>query len=139
MPRNLGGTSGSSGSDGIFPSLLVNVFAARINSSANNFNVYNSVSTSSLFKINGDDLSATFYCDLNVIGNASFTSVSNVEVANSMISLATDNTVSDLIDIGFYGQYNNSGIKYRGMVKNIELGRWILFNNITTQPSSIII
>jgi hypothetical protein len=139
MPKSLsgGGSSGSS-SDGIFPSLLVNAFAARLNSSPNNFTVYNTSSTAPLFKINGQNSTATFYCDLDVVGNASFTSISNIAVDSNLMSLANNNTANDLLDIGFYGQYNASGIKYRGLVKSIALDRWILFKNVTTVSGSIV-
>jgi len=140
MPKNISGTSGggSSNSDGIFPVILANTFAARINSAANGFSVYNSVSTSPLFKIDGQTSVATFYCDLDVVGSATFTTVSNIAVSSSLMSLANDNTASDLLDIGFYGLYNNSGIKYRGLIKSASLGRWILFKDITTAPSSTV-
>jgi hypothetical protein len=140
MPKNISGTSGggSSNSDGIFPVILTNTFAARINSAANGFSVYNSVSTSPLFKIDGQSSVATFYCDLDVIGSATFTTVSNIAVSSSLMSLANDNTASDLLDIGFYGLYNSSGIKYRGLIKSASLGRWILFKDITTAPSSTV-
>ena len=134
MPKSISGGI----NDGVFPNILVNVFAARINSAANSFLVYNNSSLSPLFKIDGQTNIATFQCDLNVIGNATFTTVSNIDVTESMISLANSNTVSDLIDIGFYGQYNSSGIKYRGLVKSISLGRWILFKDITTMPSTAV-
>ena len=56
-----------------------------------------------------------------------------------MISLAQDNTANDLIDIGFYGEYKTSGVvKYRGLVKNVNAGKWVLFKDITTPPSSIV-
>jgi len=139
MPRNISGADPLH-SDGVFSQILVNTFAAQINSSATGFLVYNSVSTSPLFKIVGSGASpyATFYCDLNVIGSATFTSVANIAVTSSMMSLATGNTVSDLIDIGFYGLYTSSGAKYRGLVYSISLGRWILFKDITTVPGTTI-
>lgn len=139
MPKNISGTDPSH-SDGVFSQVLVNTFAAQLNSSSTGFIVYNSISTSPLFKIDGSGASprATFYCDLDVIGSASFTSVSNIAVTSSMMSLATGNTAADLIDIGFYGLYNSGGNKYRGLVKSVSLGRWVLFKDIVTVPSTTV-
>jgi hypothetical protein len=137
MPKNIRGIS-SSGGDGTFPSLLVNSFAAKINSAPNNFVVYNTSSSNPLFKINGQDLSATFYCDLNVLGNVTFTTVSNIDVNSSMISLAIGNTTNNLLDIGFYGIYNSGGIKHKGLINNVNLDRWILFKNIEDEPNNTI-
>jgi len=140
MPKNISGTDPTQ-SDGIFGQILVNTFAAQINSSSTGFLVYNSIPTSPLFKIDGSGGTplATFNCDLNVVGNATFTTVANIAVTSSMMSLATGNISSDLIDIGFYGLYNSSGNKYRGLVHSTSLGRWALFKNISTAPSSTVI
>ena len=139
MPKSLSGGGGSgSNSDGVFSNIMVNTFAARINSTANSFLVYNSDSTNPIFKIDGSTNVVTVTGDLDVVGNVTFTTVSNIAVTSSMMSLANSNTVSDAIDIGFYGQYNSSGIKYRGLVKSISLNRWILFKDITTTPSTVI-
>lgn len=139
MPKNISNTD-SGGSGGVFPQILVNTFAAKLNSNSNSFLVYNSTPTDPLFKIDGSGVTptATFYCDLNVVGSASFTSVSNIEVTSSMMSLATGNSSSDLIDIGFYGLYNSGGNKYRGLVRSTSLGRWALFKDINTVPSTTI-
>lgn len=139
MPKNISGTDPTH-SDGVFGQILVNTFAVQLNASSTGFSVYNSVSTSPLFKIDGSGVSpsATFYCDLNVIGNASFTSVSNIAVTSSMMSLATGNTAADLVDIGFYGLYYSSSNKYRGLVRSTGLGRWVLFKDITTVPSTTV-
>jgi hypothetical protein len=138
MPKNING-SNSNNSGGIFSNIIVNLFEARLNSNANNFLVYNSSPLAPLFKIDGLNSIATFYCDVDVVGNASFTTVDNIAVKSSMISLAQDNTANDLIDIGFYGEYKTAGVvKYRGLVKNVNAGKWILFKDIITPPSSIV-
>lgn len=139
MPKNISGTDPTH-SDGVFGQILVNTFAVQLNASASGFSVYNNVSTSPLFKIDGSGVSpsATFYCDLNVIGNASFTSVSNIAVTSSMMSLATGNNAADLIDIGFYGLYHSGSNKYRGLVRSTGLGRWALFKDVTGVPSTTI-
>lgn len=136
MPKNIAASSGVS--DGTFTNILVNVFAARVNSIPTSFVVYNSNPNDPLFKIDGKERTATFQCDLNVVGNASFTTVSNVAVTNSMMSLANDNNVADLIDIGFYGEYYDTETMYRGLIHSIALGRWILFKDITVTPSTTV-
>jgi hypothetical protein len=138
MPKNISGIDPTQ--DGVFGQILVNTFAVQLNASSTGFNIYNSVSTSPLFKIDGSGLSpsATFYCDLNVVGNASFTSVSNIAVTSSMMSLATGNNAADLVDIGFYGLYHSGSNKYRGLVHSTGLGRWALFKDVTVVPSTTI-
>ena len=45
--------------------------------------------------------------DLHVSGNISYTDVETLVAQNSLIFLANNNTVSDVVDIGFVGQANN--------------------------------
>jgi hypothetical protein len=78
--------------------------------------------------------------DLTVTGNLIVTGtqiVSNtsyVETQDSLIKLAANNT-TDVLDIGFYGQYNSSGTKYAGLIRKAG-DKFYLLKDITSDPTS---
>jgi len=56
---------------------------------------------------------------LNVSGNISYTNVDTIISQNSLIKLANNNTSSDVVDIGFYGESNNgTGVVYTGLFRH---------------------
>ena len=79
--------------------------------------------------------------DLSVIGNLTVTgtqtlvNTSSLSVTDSLIKLANNNTVGDVLDIGFYGSSNNgSTVVYHGLVRQAA-GNFFLFKNITAEPT----
>jgi hypothetical protein len=85
----------------------------------------------------------TIQTDLTVTGNLIVRGdqvVANtviVKTDDSLIHLAANNT-TDAIDIGFYGQYDDSGIKYAGLIRKAG-GQFYLFADITDDPSSNVV
>jgi hypothetical protein len=79
--------------------------------------------------------------DLSVTGNLTITgttttvNTSTVTTTDSLIKLAANNTVGDVLDIGFYGTYNASGQKYAGLVRQAG-SNFFLFKDLTTDPTS---
>jgi hypothetical protein len=74
--------------------------------------------------------------DLNVTGNISYTDVETIISQNSLIKLANNNVLSDVVDIGFYGESNNgAGITYTGLFRHAgDSGKdYYLFDNYTKE------
>jgi hypothetical protein len=82
----------------------------------------------------------TIQTDLTVTGNLIVRGdqvVANtviVQTDDSLIHLAANNT-TDVIDIGFYGQYVNETTKYSGLLRKAA-GQFYLFEDVDTNPTS---
>ena len=79
----------------------------------------------------------------NLIINGTTTTIntSTVSTTDSLIKLAANNTVADIIDIGFYGEsYTGGSLKYHGLIREgsggINAGSFYLFRDLTTDPNS---
>lgn len=79
--------------------------------------------------------------DLTVQGTLTSLETTNLEVEDAVIRLAkgqaNTGTFTDATDIGFYGEYGNTSAEtYTGLVRDITSNTYILFDNLTTDPSS---
>ena len=91
------------------------------------------VRTSGAQSISGD-LSVTG--NLTITGTTTTVNTSTVTTTDSLIKLATNNTVGDVLDIGFYGQANTgSSVTYHGLVRQAA-GNFFLFKGLVTDPTS---
>lgn len=81
----------------------------------------------------GGDLAITG--NLVISGETITQDVSTILTEDSLIKLAANN-VSDALDIGFYGQYNNGGTKYAGLIRDASDGNFKLFVGETTDPTT---
>ena len=74
--------------------------------------------------------------DLVVSGNTITQDVSTLVVEDSLIQLAANNSVSDSLDIGFFGQYNKSGfVQYTSLIRDASDGKYKLLTNGTEKPA----
>ena len=74
--------------------------------------------------------------DLTVVGNVTTTNVNSVVVSDPMIYLAGNNYTSDLLDIGFAGNYNDGSTnRHTGLFRDHDDGIWKLFYNLTQELS----
>lgn len=73
--------------------------------------------------------------NLVVSGNTITQDVENIRTEDSLIKLAANNA-ADGLDIGFYGEYQNGGTKYAGLVRDASDGVFKLFTGETTDPTS---
>jgi len=92
-------------------------------------------------KINiGLPTNVTISGNLTVSGTTTTVSSTTVNVADSMLSLATGNNSSDAVDIGFYGLYDDSGSQdeYTGLFRDASDEKWKLFKNLTAEPSTTV-
>ena len=83
------------------------------------------------------DLSVTG--NLVVSGTQTFVNTSTVSTNDSLLKLAANNVVGDVLDIGFYGQSNTgTSIAYHGLIKQAA-GNFVLFKNISQDPSANVV
>tara|TARA_B100001029_G_C15028389_1_gene435179 strand:+ start:52 stop:1176 length:1125 start_codon:yes stop_codon:yes gene_type:complete len=78
--------------------------------------------------------------NLTVSGTTTTVSSTTVNVADSMLSLATGNNSSDAVDIGFYGLYDDSGSQdeYAGLFRDAGDQKWKLFKNLQAEPGTTV-
>ena len=82
------------------------------------------------------DLSLTG--SLFVAGNTTIVDTTTVTTADSLIRLAANNTVSDILDIGFYGKANTgTEVTHHGLVRRAGTGNdFFLFKGLTADPTA---
>jgi fibronectin-binding autotransporter adhesin len=74
--------------------------------------------------------------DLLVSGNVTTTNVNSVVISDPMIYLAGNNYSSDLLDIGFAGNYNDGTNRHTGLFRDAsDGGLYKLFYNLTQELS----
>jgi len=73
--------------------------------------------------------------NLTVQGNTTYVDTRTITTGDSLIHLANNKTVGDTVDIGFYGSYNSSGLKYTGLVRQAGAD-YFLFKGLTSDPTS---
>ena len=73
--------------------------------------------------------------NLTVNGTATYIYSRVVDINDSLIHLANNNTSSDTVDIGFYGTYNTGGFnRYTGLFRKAA-DKYYLVQALTTDPS----
>lgn len=78
--------------------------------------------------------------DLIVSGNVTTQNVSSLEVQDPLIYLAGNNYASDLVDIGFVGNYYDGATqRHTGLVRHAADDQFHLFKNYTAEPDNNII
>ena len=74
--------------------------------------------------------------NLTVLGNSTTIATSTLDIGDSLIYLANNNLLTDSVDIGFIGHYNNSGNAHTGLVRDPNLKEWIFFTGYTPEVQS---
>ena len=102
------------------------------------FDVDNTVVRTSGAQSIAGDLSVTG--NLIVTGTQTFVNTSTVVTSDSLLKLAANNTVGDVVDIGFYGSSNTGvSVKYHGLVREgsggTSAGAFYLFKDLATDPT----
>jgi hypothetical protein len=88
------------------------------------------------------DLSVTG--NLIVTGSTTTVNTSTVQTTDSLLKLAMNNTVGDVVDIGFYGSSNTgSSVAYHGFVREgsggSDAGKFYLFKNLASDPTGNVV
>ena len=76
--------------------------------------------------------------NLTVLGTLSTIDTTNLTVQDSMIELANGNGTTDILDIGFYGQYGAGGTKYTGLFRDASDGIYDLFTGTSEEPTTTV-
>jgi len=68
--------------------------------------------------------------DTITLGDATAVNATQISVDDPMIKMATNNTATDAVDIGFYGTYAAAGpaTRYAGLIRDATDSSWYLFN-----------
>jgi hypothetical protein len=92
-------------------------------------------------QIDGD---LTVSGDLTVTGTTVTVNSTVTSVGDSMMELANQNTSTDLLDIGFYGNYNDgigseSGVsEFTGLFRDASDSTWKLFDGLEAEPTTTV-
>lgn len=105
----------------------------QVRSGATTFNpVTNSSYNGTVLHIDSLDVSS-----LTFTGTAQVINTTTVQVDDSLMSLSSGN-VADTVDIGFYGKYNNGGVKYSGLFRDASNGEYSLFKDLQVEPTTTV-
>ena len=88
--------------------------------------------------INGN---VTIGGNLTVSGTTTEVSSTTINVADPLLSLATNNDSADAVDIGFYGLYDTSGSQdlYSGLFRDAsDSGKWKLYKDSQAEPTTTV-
>lgn len=78
--------------------------------------------------------------DIIVSGNLVTVNVSSVIVSDPLMYLAGNNYLSDLVDIGFIGNYYDGATqRHAGLVRHAADNQFYIFNNYTPEPDNNVI
>ena len=96
----------------------------------NNTIRWNEIHASNVHSVSGYfDGSVQISGNLIVSGNVTTTNVDTVIVSDPLIYLAGNNYSSDLVDIGFAGNYNDGTNRHTGLVRHASTDQYYLFKN----------
>ena len=86
------------------------------------------------------DKDVTIGGNLSITGNLVSVNVSTLSVTDSLIQLASENTTSDVIDIGFYGSYNSNGggHEHTGLFRDASDDKYKLFKGLAPSPTTVV-
>lgn len=79
------------------------------------------------------------YGDLTVSGNLVTTNVQSVVISDPLIYLAGNNYTSDLVDIGFVGNYHTGGANlHTGLFRDASVDEYYLFKGLTQELDGVL-
>jgi hypothetical protein len=114
---------------------------AIVTASANTIEVHN-LTVNSNFIANTATIYHDFYIggDLHITGNAVYSNVESYIVNDPLIQLAANNNDTDLLDIGFFGNYGIGGGNHRhtGLFRDASDGIYKLFTGLEPAPSTFV-
>jgi len=100
------------------------------------FSIYISDPNNPIFTVDGTTGTITTRGTLNVLGTASFQTITITDTTESLFSMASENQF-DNIDIGFFGQYNKgTGELFGSVYRNASdpARRWFFVNDFKCTP-----
>ena len=77
--------------------------------------------------------------NLTINGTLTTVESTNLQVKDGLIKLADQNTTTDTIDVGFYGQFGNATItQYTGLFRKASDGVYRLFTGLQAEPTTTV-
>jgi len=112
---------------------LTNTIASNIQVT-NNSNFYSNLSVGGEFEVTGN---TTIGGNLQVNGDIVGFSANTVTIFDSLLYLASNNTESDLIDIGIVGHYNNGSANlHTGVIRDAVTKEYYFFDGYSIEPNT---
>jgi len=77
--------------------------------------------------------------DLIVTGNTTTVNTATITLEDPLVKFGNANP-TDVLDLGFYGEYSSSGTKYAGLFRDAsDSGKFKLFVDLTTDPTTNVV
>lgn len=77
--------------------------------------------------------------NLIVLGNTTTIDVTTLNIADPLIFLASNNYASDIVDIGFVGNYSDGTVKHAGVFRHAGTKEFYVFDGYTGEHSNNVI
>jgi hypothetical protein len=91
--------------------------------------------------LNSDDITATNITvagNLTVTGTTTTVNSTTISVTDPLVFVGNDNNTSDAVDLGLFGMYDNGGDKYSGLFRDATDGKWRLFTDLQSAPTTTV-
>jgi hypothetical protein len=91
--------------------------------------------------LNSDDITATNITvagNLTVTGTTTTVNSTTISVTDPLIFVGNDNNTTDAVDLGIFGMYDSSGDKYAGIFRDASDGKWKLFKDLQSAPTTTV-
>jgi hypothetical protein len=91
--------------------------------------------------LNSDDITATNITvagNLTVTGTTTTVNSTTISVTDPLVFVGNDNNTSDAVDLGLFGMYDNGGDKYSGLFRDATDGKWRLFKDLQSAPTTTV-
>ena len=75
--------------------------------------------------------------NINVTGNLNYSNVTDLVVGDPLIFIGANNP-GDTYDLGIVASYTVGTLKYTGIARNEVDGVWTFFDNVATQPTTVV-
>jgi uncharacterized protein YbcI len=122
--------------DGLSTSLSGSYLTVADPASTGHFNHTGRASISTNLQVAGN---TTISGNLTVEGDVTYISTTNIEVNDPLMKLAANNTISDVVDTGFFALYDNSGTtNYAGLFRDATDGVFKLFKDSEAAPTTTV-
>ena len=75
--------------------------------------------------------------DVTVTGNLNYANVRDLVVGDPLVYIGANN-VSNVLDLGIVASYTSTSKNHTGLVRDHADGKWKLFDNVATEPTTVV-
>ena len=116
--------------------VITTVSNNKVSFAVDNATVLRTNTTISLQNIDG---SVQISGNLTVLGNTTTINVETLNISDPLIFLAANNYSSDVVDIGFVGNYNDGAVKHAGVFRHAGTKEFYVFDDYTGEHTGNVI